>query len=143
MRTDAQNGIVLRPTANCQPQRASCQRGVYWKHPELVFGRDEFWCRFQLLERIVDSGRFATHLVKCSGCGHLNFYVFHEENYVFDPNEPIDLLLIPVASDEDTRTLRQAKTRPGLLQLAMPRLHHDDDGGNNQKTYWTNCGPGT
>jgi hypothetical protein len=94
---------------------------ILWENPELVAGPKED--RFDLIDTYVDDSRLIRRLLKCTECGQLYFYEFHEEVDWDAGEDPQYRTYIPVENDSEIEALKKA-SQFELLQY-FPRLQRD------------------
>jgi hypothetical protein len=92
---------------------------VLWEQPELVGSQD----RFERIHTYVDESHLFRDLLKCRECGQLYFFEFYEEIDWENGNDPQYKTYIPVETEDEINTLKNASTHE-LLQF-FPRLQTD------------------
>lgn len=68
-----------------------------WRDPSPV-ADDRFRRQFDFIATFADGSHASRHLLRCTGCGQLYLYDFHEEVNLRDGNDPQELTLLAVSS---------------------------------------------
>jgi hypothetical protein len=92
-----------------------------WENPILVDCPQEQF--FKRIDTYVDNSHLMRQLLKCHECGQLYFFEFYEEIDWEDGNDPQYKTYIPVETEAEIETLKNASTFE-LLHF-FPRLQRD------------------
>ena len=104
-----------------------------WKKKKLK--AEDFYSAFEVIATYVEDSHFFLRLLQCKKCGQLYFYQFYEETDWEGGNDPQYKTFIPVETQAEIETLKNADMR-GLAEF-HPRLQSDfPKEADSPNVYW-------